>query len=184
MVNLPTVITFSRILLIPLFIFVVKSKPFLGVLIFVLASSTDFLDGYIARKSRQVTKLGILLDPLADKLLVISAIIVFVDMNIIPGWLAIVIIAREFIVTGLRIVALSRDMVIPAEIGGKIKTITQFVSILILLVDRLNIYMIDYLENLFNLDAYAAGIVLLWISMFAGIASGIQYFILFWRRLS
>lgn len=174
MVNIPTIITFSRILLIPLFIFVVKTKPLLGVLVFVLASATDLLDGYIARKSKQVTKLGVLLDPLADKLLVISALIVFVDMEVIEAWIAIVIIAREFIVTGLRIVALSKDIVIPAEIGGKIKTITQFVSIFMFLIDRLPI----------NMDLYNAGIVLLWISMLIGIASGIQYFISFWRRLS
>ncbi len=174
LVNIPTIITFSRILLIPLFIFVVKTKPFLGVLIFVLASATDLLDGYLARKSKQVTKFGILLDPLADKLLVIAALIVFVDMEVIEAWIAIVVIAREFIVTGLRIAALSKDVVIPAEMGGKVKTVTQFASILILLVDRLHI----------NLDLYTSGIVLLWISMLVGIASGIQYFVLFWRRLS
>jgi len=174
LVNIPTIITFSRILLIPLFIFVVKTKPLLGALVFVLASATDLLDGYIARKSKQVTKLGVLLDPLADKLLVISALIVFVDMEVIPAWIAIVIITREFVVTGLRIVALSKDIIIPAEMGGKVKTITQFVSIFILLTDRLHI----------NLDLYASGVALLWISMLIGIASGIQYFISFWRRLS
>ncbi len=174
LVNIPTIITFSRILLIPLFILVVKTKPFLGVLIFVLASATDLLDGYLARKSKQVTKFGILLDPIADKLLVISALIVFVDMEVIDAWIAIVIIAREFIVTGLRIAALSKDMIIPAEMGGKIKTTTQFVSIFILLFDRLYI----------NFDLYTSGIVLLWLSMFVGIVSGIQYFVLFWRRLS
>lgn len=175
MVNIPTIITFSRILLIPLFIFVVKTKPLLGVLVFVLASATDLLDGYIARKSKQVTKLGVLLDPLADKLLVISALIVFVDMGVIDGWIAIVIIIREFVVTGLRIVALSKDIIIPAEMGGKLKTITQFVSIFILLTDRL---------LFINLDLYTTGYALLWISMIIGVASGIQYFVLFWRRLS
>lgn len=174
LVNIPTIITFSRILLIPLFIFVVKTKPLLGALVFVLASATDLLDGYIARKSKQVTKLGVLLDPLADKLLVISALVIFVDMEVIPAWIAIVIIIREFVVTGLRIVALSKDIIIPAEMGGKVKTITQFVSIFILLIDRLHI----------NLDLYASGVALLWISMLIGIASGIQYFISFWRRLS
>lgn len=174
MVNIPTIITFGRILLIPLFIFVVDAKPLFGAFIFALASTTDILDGYIARKSKQVTKLGVLLDPLADKLLVISALIVLVDMGLIEAWIGIVIIAREFIVTGLRIVALSKDIIIPAEMGGKIKTTTQFLSIFILLLNRLHI----------SLDLYSAGIVLLWIAMLIGLASGIQYFALFWRRLS
>jgi CDP-diacylglycerol--glycerol-3-phosphate 3-phosphatidyltransferase len=145
----------------------------LGAAIFALASATDLLDGYIARKSKQVTKFGILLDPLADKLLVISALIVLVDMELIPAWIAIVIIAREFIVTGLRIVALSKDIVIPAESGGKIKMVAQITSILLLLIDKTSI----------NIDLYSTGITLLWIAMFIGLASGIQYFVLFWKRL-
>lgn len=174
MVNIPTTITFSRILLIPLFILIVSRKPLLGTLIFILASLTDLLDGYVARKSKQVTKLGVLLDPLADKLLVISALIVLVDMAFVEAWMAIVIIAREFIVTGLRIVAISKDIIIPAEMGGKIKTATQFASILILFLDR----------SFPGLDIYTPGILLLWVSMLVGIASGIQYFAMFWKKLS
>jgi len=183
LVNIPTIITFSRILLIPIFIFVVGAEPLLGTFIFALASVTDFLDGYVARKSKQVTKLGILLDPLADKLLVISALIVLVDMGIIQAWIAIVIIAREFIVTGLRIVALSKDIMIPAEFGGKIKTTMQFVSILILLICRLHFdsELLKFLNSDFVFDA---GTYLLWTAMFISIASGIQYFVLFWKRLS
>lgn len=173
LVNIPTIITFSRIFLIPLFILIVGPKPLFGTFVFALASATDLVDGYIARKSKQVTRLGILLDPLADKLLVISALIVLVDMGIIQAWIAIVIIAREFIVTGLRVVALSKDIMIPAEFGGKIKTTTQFTSIFIFLIDRSGI----------NLDLYPMGVVLLWIAMLIGITSGIQYFVLFWRRL-
>ncbi|MBI5049520.1 MAG: CDP-diacylglycerol--glycerol-3-phosphate 3-phosphatidyltransferase [Nitrospirae bacterium] len=175
MVNIPTLITFSRILLIPLFILVVAARPLFGTFIFALASVTDLLDGYIARKSKQVTKLGVLLDPLADKLLVISALIVLVDMGLIDAWIAIVIIAREFIVIGLRIAALSKDIIIPAEMGGKIKTVTQFVSIFILLIARSPLISFDYLDDI--------GIVLLSIGMLIGIVSGIQYFILFWKRV-
>jgi CDP-diacylglycerol--glycerol-3-phosphate 3-phosphatidyltransferase len=170
---LPTVITFGRILLIPLFIFVVYSKPLFGAFIFVFASATDVLDGYIARKSRQVTKFGVLLDPIADKLLVISALIVLVDTGLIDAWIAIIIIIREFVVTGLRIVALPKNIIIPAEAGGKIKMIIQFVSIFILLVSRSHI----------AIDLYGSGVVLLWIAMIIGLISGIQYFVLFWRRL-
>jgi len=173
LVNIPTVITFSRILIIPFFIIVTTTDPLLGAAIFAFASATDLIDGYIARKSKKVTKFGILLDPLADKLLVISALIVLVDMALIPAWIAIVIIAREFIVTGLRIVALSRNIVIPAESGGKLKMIVQIMAILVLLMDK----------TLINFDLYSPGITLLWIAMFIGIVSGIQYFVLFWKRL-
>ncbi|RJQ56443.1 MAG: CDP-diacylglycerol--glycerol-3-phosphate 3-phosphatidyltransferase [Nitrospiraceae bacterium] len=173
MVNIPTIITFSRILIIIPFVLVAPENPVLGAVLFAVASLTDFLDGYLARRSRQVTKLGILLDPIADKLLVISALIVFVDMTVIPAWIAIVIIAREFIITGLRVVALSKDIVIPAEMGGKIKVTAQISSILVLLLDR----------TLIAVDLYSAGITLLWIAMVLGVVSGVQYFIIFYKRL-
>lgn len=143
---------------------------------FAVASITDLLDGYVARRSKQVTKLGILLDPVADKLLVISALVIFVDMEVVPAWIAIVIIVREFLVTGLRIAALSKDIVIPAEMGGKIKTTFQLTSIFILLIDLSPSINFDFLYDL--------GIVTLWIAMFIGIASGVQYLVQFWRRLS
>lgn len=174
LVNVPTIITFSRILLIPIFILVVSTRPLLGTVIFLVAVLTDTFDGYLARKSKQVTKLGVLLDPLADKLLVISALVVLVDMGFIEAWIAIVIIAREFIVTGLRIVALSKDMVIPAEMGGKIKTTAQFTSLIILLIDR----------SIVGIDLYNLGYYLLLLAMLVGITSGIQYFALFWKRLT
>lgn len=174
MVNIPTIITFSRILIIPLFITVAGSNPLSGAAIFALASMTDLLDGYIARKSKQVTKLGILLDPIADKLLVIAALIVLVDMGTVPAWMAIVIIAREFLVTGLRIVALSRDILIKAESGGKIKTVAQISSILVLFIDRTYIV---------GIDLYGIGILLLWFAMLIGLVSGVRYFVQFWRQL-
>ena len=173
MVNLPIIITFSRMLIIIPFILIASAHPFLGAVIFSIAAITDYLDGYIARKTQQVTKLGILLDPIADKLLIISALVLFVDMEVIPAWIAIVIIAREFIVTGLRVVALSMDMVIPAEMGGKLKVTAQISSIIVLLVDR----------TFINMDLYSIGILLLWIAMILGIISGIQYFIIFWKRV-
>lgn len=181
MLNIPTIITFSRILIIFPFILVASGSPLLGALIFAVASLTDLLDGYLARRSRQVTKLGILLDPIADKLLVISALILFVDMALIPAWIAIVIIAREFIVTGLRVVALSRDIVIPAEMGGKIKVVAQISSILILLLSKTMTDIANELKK--YVDLYGLGITLLWIAMVIGIISGVQYFVLFRKRL-
>ncbi len=173
MLNIPIIITFSRIVIILPFVLVAPENPFIGALLFAIAALTDLLDGYLARKSKQVTKLGILLDPIADKLLVISALIVLVDMAVIPAWIAVIIIAREFIVTGLRVVALSKDIVIPAEMGGKIKVTAQISSILVLLLDK----------TLMITDIYSAGITLLWIATILGIVSGVQYFVLFWERL-
>jgi CDP-diacylglycerol--glycerol-3-phosphate 3-phosphatidyltransferase len=179
---LPTVITFSRILIILPFILVASSNPFLGAILFAVASLTDLLDGYIARRSKQVTKLGILLDPIADKLLVISALIVLVDMELIAAWIAIIIIAREFIVTGLRVVALTKDIVIPAEMGGKLKVTAQITSVIVLLIDKT--FIGRYLNNLgVPLDLHGLGIMFIWIAVILGVISGIQYFILFWKRI-
>jgi CDP-diacylglycerol--glycerol-3-phosphate 3-phosphatidyltransferase len=182
LINIPTIITLSRIFVIPLFIFIAAKNPFFGAVIFSLAAITDFFDGYIARRAKQVTKLGILLDPIADKLLVISALIVLVDMELVPAWIAIVIIAREFLVTGLRVVALSMDMVIPAETGGKIKVGFQIASIIILLLDE---PLVTY--KIFSLLSFLAtlhvGIILLTVAMIIGLVSGVQYFRAFWEKL-
>ncbi len=171
-INLPTTITLSRILLIPLFV-LAENRPLIATSIFLVAALTDLVDGYLARRSKQITKLGILLDPVADKLLIISALIVLVDLARIPAWMAIVIIAREFLITAMRVIALSQDIVIPAEMGGKAKTVTQIVAILLLLLS-------DYNPGI---DIYGIGIVVLWIALVFTVASGIQYFIIFWRRL-
>jgi len=177
-VNIPTILTFSRILIIIPFILVASRNPLLGAVLFAVAALTDLLDGYIARRSKQVTKMGILLDPIADKLLVISALIVLVDMGPVTAWLAIVITAREFIITALRVVALSKDIVIPAEMGGKIKVVAQITSILVLFLDKDKTF-----KSFFDMDLYGIGISLLWISMIIGVVSGIQYFVLFGKRL-
>ena len=174
MINLPLVITFSRMLIIIPFIFIAPNNPYAGGIIFSIAALTDYFDGYLARKRKQVTKLGILLDPIADKLLVISALILLVDMELIPAGLAIIVIAREFVVTGLRVVALSKDIVIPAEMGGKIKVTAQIASIIVLFAGAAFPNIVIF---------HSIGIVLLWIAMVLGIFSGIQYFVLFWKRV-
>jgi CDP-diacylglycerol--glycerol-3-phosphate 3-phosphatidyltransferase len=171
--NLPTVLTLSRIVLIPVFVFTVYLHPVFGAFIFSIASLTDFLDGYLARRSGQITKFGIILDPIADKFLVISALIVLVDMERLAAWIAIVIIVREFLVTGLRVVALSKDIVIQAEIGGKIKTTLQIIAILCLIL----------MSRFFFIDLYDIGIVLMWASLLLSIISGIQYTISFGRKI-
>jgi CDP-diacylglycerol--glycerol-3-phosphate 3-phosphatidyltransferase len=181
LLNVPIIITFSRILIILPFILIAPQNRFAGAVIFSIAAITDYFDGYLARKTGQVTKLGILLDPIADKLLVISALILLVDIEMIPAWIAIVIIVREFIVTGLRFVALSMDIVIPAEMGGKIKVGFQIASIIILFLYESSFS--DYVFQLIHLDSKVTGIVLLWAAMVLGVISGIQYFILFWKRV-
>jgi CDP-diacylglycerol--glycerol-3-phosphate 3-phosphatidyltransferase len=171
--NLPTVLTFSRIILIPVFIFIVYRHPVFGAIIFSIASVTDFLDGYLARRSGEITKFGIILDPIADKFLVISALIVLVDMERLPAWIAIIIIVREFLVTGLRVVALSKDIIIPAEIGGKIKTTTQIAAIVCLIL----------MGSIFDIDLYDVGVLLVWVALVLSIISGVQYTISFWKKI-
>lgn len=144
--NLANKLTLSRIILVPIFILALLVKirfqevevgKYLASVIFIIAASTDGIDGYIARKRHQVTTLGKFLDPLADKLLVTAALIWLVENADIPSWVAIVIIGREFIVTGLRLVAVGEGVVIAASVWGKIKTITQIIAIIAALIHNL-----------------------------------------------
>jgi CDP-diacylglycerol--glycerol-3-phosphate 3-phosphatidyltransferase len=170
--NLPTILTFSRIILIPFFIIVTPQNPFWGIALFLMASATDFFDGYLARRSGQITKFGIILDPIADKFLVISALILLVDMVRLSAWIAIVIIVREFVVTGLRVVALSKDIVIPAEKTGKLKTATQMLSIVFLLLPG----------GIGEIDFYDIGLILIYIALILALTSGLKYTITFWKN--
>jgi CDP-diacylglycerol--glycerol-3-phosphate 3-phosphatidyltransferase len=174
--NLPTILTLSRIVLIPFFVLSVYHHPVLGALIFSIASLTDFLDGYLARRSGQITTFGIIMDPLADKFLVISALIVLVDMARLSAFVAIILIVREFLVTGLRVVALSKDIVIPAEMGGKLKTTAQITAILCLILVGT---VFDHLP----IDLYDAGIVSIWAAVVLSVFSGVQYTLSFWRKI-
>ncbi len=171
--NVPTALTLSRIVLIPFFVISVYHHPFLGVLVFSVASVTDFLDGYLARRSGQVTKFGIVMDPIADKFLIITALVVLVDMERLPAWMAIVLIVRDFLITALRVVALSRDIVIPAEMGGKLKTTAQFIAIICLIL----------MGNFFIVDLYDVGLVLIWVALVLAVVSGVKYTLAFWRNI-
>jgi CDP-diacylglycerol--glycerol-3-phosphate 3-phosphatidyltransferase len=174
--NLPTALTLSRIVLIPFFVLSVYNHPVIGALVFSIASITDFLDGYLARRSGQITKFGIIMDPLADKFLVISALIVLVDMERLSALVAIILIVREFLVTALRVVALSKDIVIAAEMGGKLKTGAQITAILCLILT-------GSVFEIFPFDLYDAGLVFIWISLVLSVISGIQYTISFWKKV-
>jgi CDP-diacylglycerol--glycerol-3-phosphate 3-phosphatidyltransferase len=142
--NLPTYLTLARIVVVPLLVVVLLtsytedllgiSSYALAIVIFLLASFTDILDGHLARKRNQVSNLGKLLDPIADKLLVSAALIVLVEKHLAPAWTVVVILGREFIVTGLRSIAATEGIVISAQKAGKIKMWAQCVAIVALLV--------------------------------------------------
>lgn len=142
--NLPTYITFARILFVPLLVVVLLTpvaEQFFGIsgyvlaiILFLIASFTDILDGHLARSRNQVSTLGKFLDPIADKLLVSAALIVLVEKHLAPSWAVVIILGREFIVTGLRSVAASEGIIIQAQASGKIKMWAQCVAIVALLV--------------------------------------------------
>jgi CDP-diacylglycerol--glycerol-3-phosphate 3-phosphatidyltransferase len=138
--NLPNKLTVARIIIIPFFILCIEVSGFwfnvAALALFLIASFTDFLDGTIARKYNIVTSLGIFLDPLADKMLVSAAFICFVQFNVlhIPAWMVIAIIAREFLITGFRSLAVTKNVIIPADKFGKFKMTSQIVVIVIVLL--------------------------------------------------
>ena len=139
--NLPNKLTTFRVILIPFFVFFLLAPYFEGygnyiaLVIFIVASLTDTLDGYLARKNNQITNFGKFMDPLADKLLVSAAMICLVELHRIPGWVVIVIISREFIISGFRLVASDNGIVIAASWWGKVKTITQMLMIILVIAD-------------------------------------------------
>lgn len=181
--NLANKITIARIFLVPIIMFfllvnlkfpkiemedfTITYNQIIAVLIFVIAASTDSLDGYIARKRKLVTNLGKLLDPLADKLLVSAVLVSLVEMQKLDAWIAIVIISREFAVTGLRQIALLENSVIAASKWGKWKTATQITAIIALLLNNFPFTFIH-----FNFDLLAS-----WLAAIITIYSGIDYFV-------
>ena len=140
--NLPNKLTLLRIIMIPLFVILLLLEGgqnqylrIAALIVFCLASFTDFLDGQIARKQNMVTDFGKFMDPLADKLLVCSALICLIELNQLPAWYVIVIIAREFIISGFRLVAADKGIVIAASWWGKFKTTFQMLTVILLILD-------------------------------------------------
>lgn len=170
--NTPNKLTLLRVLIIPVFmvLLLVTQIPyhmFWAAVCFAAASITDTIDGRLARKNNQVTTFGIFLDPLADKLLVISALVCFVQLNLSDAWVAMIIVARELLVTSLRLIASGSGVVIAANIWGKAKTTTQIIAILGVM-----------LLATFRLPAiYGQG--LLWVAAFFTVASGVQYMVVY-----
>jgi CDP-diacylglycerol--glycerol-3-phosphate 3-phosphatidyltransferase len=176
--NLPIALTLVRIVLVPLVIVFLISSDRVHVLIaaviFLAASLTDWLDGRIARSTNQVTRLGTMLDPVADKLLVAAALVSLVQVDMVAAWMALVIIGRELAVTGLRGVALSMGVVVPASRLGKWKTVTQYVALTLLILEK-------GVPAEFVPFHLVSGIAL-WIAMGATVFSGLDYFYSFFLR--
>jgi CDP-diacylglycerol---glycerol-3-phosphate 3-phosphatidyltransferase len=182
--NLPNSLTILRIFFVPLLVVVLLTRqPNLvffgwpihfevwGVLILLAAAATDMMDGYIARKRGEITTLGILLDPIADKLLISAAFISLVQMHLVAAWMVVVIIGREFIVVGLREIASVQGLVIPASALGKTKMFLQVLAgcAVILTAKHPSLKLL--------------GLVLLWLVVISAIASAIHYFQMFWSQI-
>ena len=174
--NVPNFLTILRILSIPLLVIVLLSnfqgKEYVGFGIFLFASLTDMLDGFWARLKRQITVFGQLLDPIADKLLITSALICLVETRTVPAWMAIVIIGREIAVTGFRAIAASKGLAIPASFLGKVKMVLETVTIAMLILGK------PALGGLYVLTQIG-----LWLIMAIAMFSAAEYYIKFGPRV-
>jgi CDP-diacylglycerol--glycerol-3-phosphate 3-phosphatidyltransferase len=201
--NLPNALTLLRIFMVPILVVVLLTPPgtwasvqrfamdygrwiadlaawlsrwreLVAVVIFLVAASTDWLDGYLARRRGEVTTLGKLLDPIADKLLTTSAFISLVELGLAPAWMVVVIVGREFVVSGLRSVAATRGLVIAASSWGKFKTVAQVVAIVLLILTH----------DLEGLGGFGfLGVTALWLVMLVAVVSMVQYLVGFVRSI-
>lgn len=182
--NLPNALTLLRIFFVPLLVVVLLTRepnvvlwgvaiPFViwGVLILLLAAATDWADGFLARRRRQETTLGILLDPIADKLLISAAFISLVQMGLVPAWMVVIIIGREFTVSGLRSIASAEGLTIQASTLGKTKMVLQVLAASVVILGARHLL----LQKL--------GAILLWLVVISAVASAVQYFLKFWSQV-
>ena len=196
--NLPNYLTLARILMVPVLVVVlltrVTNHEIIGVLLFWAASITDLLDGYLARRLGQVTTLGKLLDPLADKLLVAGALISLVEMGMAPAWMTFIILGREMAITGLRGIASEEGITIAAEGLGKWKLGAQIAAISCLILGpKLDAWLYEWTHlDIFRLFIrlprpfsffWGMGMLLLWLAMILAVWSAVSYFRTFWRKL-
>ncbi len=181
--NLPNCLTLSRIFAVPLLVVVLLTRVYdpsrhvigfsvyLATAIFLVASITDYFDGYLARKRKQITTLGILLDPVADKLLTSAAFISLVELKWVPAWMVVIIVGREFAVSGLRSIASSQGFTIDASDLGKVKMVMQVVAITVII-----------LRNVFPwLTAFSK--IALWLVVAFALLSAVDYFRRFWKKV-
>ncbi len=174
--NLPLSLTILRIFFVPLVVVLLltqgRNMSLWAVGVFLLAATTDLFDGYLARKRKQITALGILLDPLADKLLIAAAFISLVELQLVPAWMALIIIGRDLAVTGLRSVAAAEGFALQASEWGKTKMVIEVLAITVVAVERR------------IPSARPLGEGLLWLAVLSAVLSAVQYFTNFWRTLS
>ncbi|MGA2979020.1 MAG: CDP-diacylglycerol--glycerol-3-phosphate 3-phosphatidyltransferase [Terriglobales bacterium] len=191
--NLPNYITLTRIAAIPLLIWILCTPRFssertgereiLASAVFILASITDGIDGYLARKRGQITTMGILLDPLADKLLIAAAFIALVQFNpaLVPAWMAVVIIGREFLVSGLRSIAASEGFTIQASELGKFKMLVQIISVVaVILARRWHEWPV---YGIYIFPVYWIAWLAIWFMVLLSLVSALDYFVAFWSRI-
>ncbi len=179
--NIPNALTIARIFFVPLLVaalvqehgYMMAGVPqeWAALAIFLIAAGTDLVDGYLARRWKQVTTIGTLLDPIADKLLVSAALVSLVQVRALPGWMAILIISREFAVSGLRSIAAAEGYTIRASDLGKTKMLSQVVAISVVMLSR----KYAQLEK--------PGMILMWLVVFFGLASALSYFQKFWHKV-
>jgi len=170
MLSLPNGVTAIRIVAIPIILLLLfstgKAYQVITAIVFLLVALTDMLDGYFARRQKMVTTLGKFLDPLADKLLIVTALIALISARGIPPWMVIVIVGREIAVTGLRGIAISEGIVISSSLMGKYKTAFEMTSIFFLILDG----------PFLSINFHLIGMALLWVALFLAIFSGFDYF--------
>lgn len=178
--NLPNTLTFLRILLVPVYIGLFSTptveRAILAAAVFGLAALTDLLDGYIARQRAQVTKVGRLIDPLADKFLVISGLVLLVQFQRVEAWLAIALIVRDLAVTGIRAVAASRGLIIAAGTFGKYKVVLQIIAIILLTLEGA--------VSISVLNVHLVGTVTLYVALVFSLVSAGQYILEAWNEFS
>ncbi|MGE0645050.1 MAG: CDP-diacylglycerol--glycerol-3-phosphate 3-phosphatidyltransferase [Nitrospira sp.] len=178
-INVPNILTLVRILLIPVFIILfvhpTPDQSLAAAIVFAVAAVTDMLDGYIARRTGQVTKLGKLLDPIADKLLVLSALILLMNIERVSAMVVLLIVGRELAVTGIRAIAAGEGMIIPAETTGKYKMALQVVAIILLILEGTGLAALG--------NMHLAGSFTLYLSLVFGYISGGQYVWSFWKQV-
>ena len=190
--NLPNSITMSRIVMIPLLLWILSphfpwqsswgEAEILASVLFVLASITDGLDGYLARKRGQITTMGMLLDPLADKIMVTAALVALVAYNpaVVKVWIAVVIIGREFLISGLRSIASSEGFTIQASELGKLKTVTQIVSVVSAILAH---HWYDWQLGLLVIPVRWIAVAAIYFTVLVSTISAIDYFVGFWKKI-
>jgi CDP-diacylglycerol--glycerol-3-phosphate 3-phosphatidyltransferase len=190
--NLPNSITMSRIVMIPLMLWIFSphfplqgpdgEQEILASVLFILASMTDGLDGYLARKRGQITTMGMLLDPLADKIMVTAALVALVAYNpqVVKVWIAVVIIGREFLISGLRSIASSEGFTIQASELGKLKTVSQIVSVVSAILAH---HWHDWQFGLLVIPVNWIAVAAIYFTVLVSTISAIDYFVGFWKKI-